>query len=241
MGLGGGGNKRQASASKSCFHILHPTSAPGCCNSRALTLLSAPSPSQLSSVFDPPLTAALRAMFRRKPIAVGHPDLLQGVLRELSSRRRRHSRLRGRSSAAVPSATTAKRERPRRCAFACLPACQPACARSPSATGRGWQGHRGGGVCSQAPPPQISAENRLRSSRLTRTRPPPPQPRPLRASLRQRRTAKVAWAGQAGLCLPRQAGVAKWSTSDARVSVLWKQSCHPKPLRICSEVRLQVF
>lgn len=123
---GWGGNERQASASKSCFHILHPTSAPGCCNSSALTLQSAPSPSQLSSVFNPPLTAALRAMFRRKPIAVGHPDLLQGVLRELSSRRRRHSRLRGRSSAAVPSATTAKNERPRRCAFACLPASPPA-------------------------------------------------------------------------------------------------------------------
>lgn len=80
----------------------------------------------------------------------------------------------------------------------CQPASQPACARSPSATGRGWQGHRGGGVCSQAPPPQASAENRLRSSTLTRTRPPPTAPPSARfTETKESRESGVSGTGRA--------------------------------------------
>lgn len=118
---GRGMNYRQASASKSRFLILF-TQHPHRGAATPAPRLSYPPLSISAQVFDPPLTAALRAVFRRKPIGVGHPDLLQGVLRQLSSRRSRHSRLWGWSSAAVPSATTAKRERPRRCALASQPA-----------------------------------------------------------------------------------------------------------------------
>lgn len=104
-------------------------------------------------------------MLCREPVVVRLPDFLQGVLRELPSRRHRHPCIWGPIPSAVPPAATAERER---------------CKREPgrgadSQTASVWgrlirrrrevRRAREGGANKDAPPAQASAGNELLSSK----------------------------------------------------------------------------